>query len=56
MLRLYSALGKKSVTDVKLVCALERCDELEYRIEKLQSKLAEYHFLLLICNCTVYCF
>jgi hypothetical protein len=46
MFRLYTDLGKKeSVTNDKLVCALERCDELEFEIDKLRSELAEYHSL-----------
>jgi hypothetical protein len=42
---MYTELGKKETEgNSKLVRALERCDELEYEVEKLRNELSEYHF------------
>jgi hypothetical protein len=40
---MYIELGKKETEgNDKLVCALERCDELEYKVEKLREELSVY--------------
>ena len=42
---MYTAMGKKeSETNDKLVCAMEKCDRLEYEVQKLRQELSEYHF------------
>ncbi len=44
MFSMYSELGKKeSETNDKLVRALEKCDNLEHELSRLQNELAEYH-------------
>jgi hypothetical protein len=44
LFRLYSELEKKeSDTNDKLVCALEKCDSLDYEVQKLRQELAECH-------------
>ena len=45
MFRLFNDLGKKeTATSERLVRALERCNQLEYDVEKLRNELSEYHF------------
>ncbi len=34
---------KETATSEKLLQALEKCDELEYELEKLRNELNEYH-------------
>ena len=42
---MYTAMGKKeSETNDKLVRALEKCDSLEFELQKLRHELSEYHF------------
>ena len=44
LFRLYADLEKKELeTSEKLVRALEKCDSLEYDIQKLHNELSEYH-------------
>ena len=46
LFRMYTDLGKKeSSTNDKLVCALERSDELETEVQRLRDELSEYHLL-----------
>jgi hypothetical protein len=45
MFRMYvNTCKKESDTNEKLVRALERCDELDFEIERLRGELAEYQF------------
>ena len=45
MFRLFNDLGKKeTATSERLVRALERCNQLEYEVEKMRNELSEYHF------------
>ena len=42
---MYTEIGKKETeTNEKLVRALEKCDSLQYDVEKLREELAHYHF------------
>ena len=42
---MYTSIGKKeSETNGKLVRALEKCDRLEFEVQKLRQELSEYHF------------
>jgi hypothetical protein len=34
---------KESATNDRLICALEKCDELESEVEKLRNQLSEYN-------------
>ena len=43
--RMYSELGKKETdTSERLLRALERCDELDYEVQRLRNELSEYQF------------
>ena len=45
MFKMYTEMGKKeSETNDKLVRALEKCDNLQYEVERLREELSEYHF------------
>jgi len=42
---MYTELGKKeSDANDKLVRSLEKCDTLEYNLQKLKEELSEYKF------------
>lgn len=42
---MYVEMSKKeTATSEKLLRALERCDELDYEVQKLRNELSEYHF------------
>ncbi len=45
MFSMYTQMGKKeNEENQKLVCALERIDELQYEVDQLQDQLNEYQF------------
>ena len=45
LFKMFSQLGEKEIaTSERLLRSLERCDELEYEIQKLRDELSEYHF------------
>jgi hypothetical protein len=45
LFRMYTELGKKeSDANDKLVRSLEKCDTLEYNLQKLKEELSEYKF------------
>ena len=45
LFRMYDDLGEKeNEGNVKLAHALDKCDRLEYEVQKLQEELSEYHF------------
>jgi hypothetical protein len=46
LFKMFVEIGKKeSATNAKLVRALEKCDKLEFEIEKLRNDIAEMCFL-----------
>ncbi len=45
LFKMFVEVGKKeSATNAKLVHALEKCDKLEFEIEKLRNEIAEIAF------------
>jgi hypothetical protein len=45
LFKMYVEMSKKeTATSEKLLRALERCDELDYEVQKLRNELSEYHF------------
>jgi hypothetical protein len=45
LFRMFTDMGKKETeANEKLLRALEKCDALEYELEKAREELAEYHF------------
>ena len=46
LFRMFSDLEKKeTATSEKLLCALEKCDELDSELQKLREELSEYLLL-----------
>ena len=45
LFRMFSDLGKKETSmSEKLVRSMEKCDELEFEVQRLRHELSEYHF------------
>ena len=42
---MFTEMGKKETeSNEKLVRALEKCDSLQFDVQKLREELAQYHF------------
>ena len=45
LFKMFTEMGKKETeSNEKLVRALEKCDSLQFDVQKLREELAQYHF------------